>query len=78
MHSSAVRSGSVAEPATAAELVADDGIYPTLYVPNPMAGWGVPSRRAMEGQWRRACCSGVVLAEDIMALREIEYDDDVD
>mmetsp|Transcript_164 Transcript_164/g.372 ORF Transcript_164/g.372 Transcript_164/m.372 type:complete len:124 (+) Transcript_164:1118-1489(+) len=43
---------------------------PTLYVPNPMEGWGVPSRNEMEGQERRVCfCSGVemlLLLDDIM------------
>ncbi len=28
---------------------ADAGTNPTLYVPNPMAGWGVPSRNGMVG-----------------------------
>lgn len=43
---------------------------PTLYVPNPIEGWDVPSRNGMEGQERRVCfCSGVgmlLLLDDIV------------
>ncbi len=56
-HSSAVRSFSVLVEAV---LVADEdvavaeeaeaGMKPTLYVPNPMAGWGVPSYIGTVGQ----------------------------
>jgi len=38
-------------PATAAE--ADAGMNPTLYVPYPIAGWGVPFDIGMVGQFVR-------------------------
>jgi hypothetical protein len=47
---------------------------PTLYVPNPIAGWDVPSRSGIVGQSMRDCfCSGV-WREDI--FREVIFDDD--
>ena len=47
---------------------------PTLYVPNPIAGWDVPSRSGIVGQSMRDCfCSGV-WREDI--FREMIFDDD--
>jgi len=55
-HSSAVRCGAsfpAPTPATAED--ADAGTNPTLYVPNPIAGWGVPSRNEIVGQERRVC-----------------------
>ena len=46
---------------------------PTLYVPNPIAGWDVPSRSGIVGQSMRDCfCSGV-WREDI--FREVIFDD---
>ena len=43
---------------------------PTLYVPNPIVGWDVPSRSGIVGQSMRDCfCS-----EDI--FREVIFDDD--
>lgn len=78
MHSSAVRCGSSAAPVATAED-ADDGMNPTLYVPNPMAGWGVPSRRATVGQERSVCfCSGegIVMHNLVEGLEGM--DDDVE
>jgi len=50
---------------------------PTLYVPNPIAGWDVPSRSGIVGQSMRDCfCSGVTWREDI--FREVIFDDDDD
>ena len=51
---------------------------PTLYVPNPIAGWDVPSRSGIVGQSMRDCfCSGVTWREDIL-FREVIFDDDLD
>lgn len=48
---------------------------PTLYVPNPIAGWDVPSRSGIVGQSMRDClCSGVTWREDI--FRDVIFDDD--
>ena len=47
---------------------------PTLYVPNPIAGWAVPSRRAIVGQSMRDCfCSGVWV---LMLREEVIFADD--
>ena len=46
MTSEAGRCGSAEAPATDE---AEAGTNPTLYVPNPTAGWGVPSRSGMVG-----------------------------
>jgi hypothetical protein len=57
-HSSAVRCGSLLPEPDAAAVAAEDadaGTNPTLYVPNPIAGWGVPSRNGIVGQERRVC-----------------------
>ena len=43
-------SSEAPDDATADE--ADAGMTPTLYVPNPMAGWSVPSRMGMAGHDR--------------------------
>mmetsp|Transcript_19698 Transcript_19698/g.35644 ORF Transcript_19698/g.35644 Transcript_19698/m.35644 type:complete len:142 (+) Transcript_19698:1105-1530(+) len=62
---------------------------PTLYVPKPMAGWGVPSCRGIVGQERSACfCSGVGIIELLLLLdddiirccleEEVEMDDGMD
>ena len=56
MHSSAVRCGSLFPALTpAAAEDAEAGTNPTLYVPNPMDGWRVPSRSGIVGQERRDC-----------------------
>lgn len=43
---------------------------PTLYVPKPMEGWEVPSRRGMEGHW-----IDMLSDEDVVALDVINLDD---
>ena len=72
--SSAVRCGSSVAPADATADEAEAGMNPTLYVPNPIAGWEVPSRRGIVGQSMRDCfCSGVWV---LIMLREVVVGDD--
>lgn len=74
-----MRCGSSVAPDTAEE--ADDGMKPTLYVPNPMAGWSVPSRRGMVGHERSVCfCSGegIVMHNLFEGLEGMDDDDVVE
>jgi hypothetical protein len=70
------------EPVTAAAEDAEAGTNPTLYVPNPMIGWGVPSRSGIVGHARRVCfcCGdhddGIDVDDIIMGFAVLDDDDD--